>query len=273
MQVERYAAFTDGDRGGNPAGVLIAETLPDDASMQRLAAEVGYSETVFAAPDGEYWRTRYFAPEIEIPFCGHATIALGAALARRSGPGRFRLRINGGEIAVEGTPSSAALESLPTSVRGLEAGYLQECLDLFGFFDADLDAALPPRLINAGSNYVLLALHSRQTLADMSYEMPRGRELMSRAGLATIMLVHRENDALYHARNLFASGGVYEDPATGSAAAAFAGYLRTLGKQAGHWIEIRQGDDMGVPTRLFAETPDAPNRPVRVSGTVRALSV
>ena len=49
--------------------------------MQRIAAEVGYSETAFAMRDGDRWRVRYFSPEAEVPFCGHATIALGAALA------------------------------------------------------------------------------------------------------------------------------------------------------------------------------------------------
>jgi PhzF family phenazine biosynthesis protein len=46
--------------------------------MQKVAADVGYSESVFAAPVGDAWRVRYFAPEVEVNFCGHATIALGA---------------------------------------------------------------------------------------------------------------------------------------------------------------------------------------------------
>jgi PhzF family phenazine biosynthesis protein len=59
--------------------------------MQALAAEIGYSETVFAAPSDQDWRVRYFAPEVEVDFCGHATLALGAALALRHGDGTFRL--------------------------------------------------------------------------------------------------------------------------------------------------------------------------------------
>ena len=57
------------------------------ARMRAIAAEVGYSETVFAAPHGEGWRVRYFAPQIEVPFCGHATIAPAAALALAHGDG------------------------------------------------------------------------------------------------------------------------------------------------------------------------------------------
>ena len=51
MDVLRIAAFSDGNIGGNPAGVVIGEALPDAADMQRVAAEVGFSETAFAAPE------------------------------------------------------------------------------------------------------------------------------------------------------------------------------------------------------------------------------
>jgi PhzF family phenazine biosynthesis protein len=56
---------------------MIADTLPDAAEMQRIAAEVGYSETAFAMPGGNAWRVRYFSPESEVPFCGHAFTSQG----------------------------------------------------------------------------------------------------------------------------------------------------------------------------------------------------
>ena len=83
----RLAAFTADPAGGNPAGVWIGDELPPADEMQRIAAEVGYSETAFLAPDGSgqpgRWRVRYFSPLAEVPFCGHATIASGVALAER----------------------------------------------------------------------------------------------------------------------------------------------------------------------------------------------
>lgn len=75
--VHRIAAFSDGNTGGNPAGVWIGDAMPDASRMQAIAAEVGFSETAFAAPEGDAWRVRYFSPAMEVPFCGHATIALG----------------------------------------------------------------------------------------------------------------------------------------------------------------------------------------------------
>ncbi|HAV35771.1 MAG TPA: PhzF family phenazine biosynthesis protein, partial [Massilia sp.] len=104
--VQRIAAFSDGNEGGNPAGVWIGAAHPPEAEMQRIAHEIGYSETAFAAPleEGgvEGYRVRYFSPEAEVPFCGHATIALGAALAASRGDGVFPLTLNGARITVEG---------------------------------------------------------------------------------------------------------------------------------------------------------------------------
>ena len=87
LNILRIAAFSDGMQGGNPAGVWIGDTLPDEITMQNAAAEIGFSETVFAAPVDDKWRVRYFSPESEVPFCGHATIALGAALTLTCGNG------------------------------------------------------------------------------------------------------------------------------------------------------------------------------------------
>src|SRR5690606_5589011 len=71
-ELHRLAAFTDDPRGGNPAGVWIGDALPPADRMQRIAAEVGYSETAFLAPAvGDVREVRYFSPLAEVPFCGH----------------------------------------------------------------------------------------------------------------------------------------------------------------------------------------------------------
>ncbi len=94
MKVVSVASFADGQAGGNPAGVHISEQLPAASEMQAIAAEVGFSETAFAEPLAQGWRVRYFSPETEVPFCGHATIGLGAVLAKQEGSGVFELTLN-----------------------------------------------------------------------------------------------------------------------------------------------------------------------------------
>ncbi|MFC0205364.1 PhzF family phenazine biosynthesis protein [Novosphingobium soli] len=275
MKVERIAAFCNGDHGGNPAGVVLCDALPAAADMQAVAAEVGYSETAFAERQGDAWRVRYFAPTMEVPFCGHATIALGAALSRAHGDGRFDLRLNDGIISVEGKAEGgrlfAALQSPPTRSAAAQVALVDAALTLFGLSHADLDDRLPPGLIEAGARHLLLAVGDRSSLAGMDYDLDAGADLMRRWELTTIALVHAETPQRFHTRNAFAIGAVREDPATGAAAAAFAGYLRDRGWPHGGRIEILQGDDMGIPCRLFAEIGAAAGSSIRVSGVARIM--
>jgi PhzF family phenazine biosynthesis protein len=271
----RIAAFSDGNTGGNPAGVWIGDALPDAAAMQAIAAEVGFSETAFAAPEGEAWRVRYFSPAMEVPFCGHATIALGAALAHRFGDRSFGLHLNDAVISVsgkrDGTTIAAALQSPPTRSAPLDAPLRDALLDLFGYSSGDLDPKLRPAKIHGGADHALLALRSRDALARMTYDFDRGRALMEQSGLVTIALVTVETPRLFHVRNAFAAGGVIEDPATGAAAAAFAGYLRDIGWPHGGAIDIVQGEDMGARSLIRAEIGAAKGSSIRVSGTARLM--
>jgi PhzF family phenazine biosynthesis protein len=275
MKVQKIAAFSDGNAGGNPAGVAICEVFPEAANMQRIAAQVGFSETAFAVPSGPRWRVRYFSPESEVPFCGHATIALGAALALRHGDGVFALTLNNAEITVEGRRSgdrvTAALQSPPTRSRPAAPAVTAEALALFGYTPDDLDPRIPPALAHGGADHLVLALRSRAALAAMKYELDAGRRLMNREGWVTILLAHAETAQRFHTRNPFASGGVYEDPATGAATAAFAGYLRDIAWPHQGVIDIVQGEDMGVPSRLRAEIPPETGSSIRVSGTARLM--
>ena len=274
--VQRLAAFSDGETGGNPAGVVLGSVLPEEFLMRETAACVGFSETAFAAPVDNGWRVRYFSPESEVPFCGHATIALGAALALARGDGIFPLKLNDAEITVEGRRDgrtiAAALQSPPTRSVSVDAKLLADALTLFGYSSLDLDASIPPALIHAGANHLLVPLKSRARLAAMHYDLDAGRALMKSAGVVTIMLVHAEGPQLFHARNPFAFGSVYEDPATGAAAAALAGYLRDIGWPHGAAIEIVQGADMGMRSRIRAEISPVVGSSIRVSGTARRLS-
>jgi PhzF family phenazine biosynthesis protein len=285
LSIRKLAAFSDGAHGGNPAGVWTGAAFPDDAAMQAIATELRYSETVFAAATDKGWRVRYFSPASEVPFCGHATIALGATLALEHGDGVFplTLHMSGANITVDGAKSgelfSAALQSPKTSSRQLASSPVdkhsiiyRDALALFGLTPEDLDPRIPAALAHGGADHVILALRSRQKLSEMAYDLAAGRDFMRAAGLATIALVHAETPQLFHARNPFASGNVYEDPATGAAAAALAGYLRDIGWPHGGAIDIVQGEDMGCICRIHADISATPGDSIRVSGTARLLA-
>lgn len=270
MQIRKIAAFTEHGAGGNPAGVVVCEALPDNQAMQQIAAEVGYSETVFAALDGERWKTRYFSPESEVPFCGHATIALGAVLAGLEGEGLYRLSLSNGEIDLDARLVDGAgyvsLRSLPTRNSPASDALVDEALALFGYSRDALDQRLPPIRMNAGAEHLFIPLNSRDLLSAMHYELDAGRSFMLRHGLVTVAFVWRQSDTLFHARNAFASGGVLEDPATGAAAAALAGMLRDQGFLSSGELTILQGADMGRPSRILVRYDQPAGSPVSVIG-------
>jgi PhzF family phenazine biosynthesis protein len=137
---------------------------------------------------------------------------------------------------------------------------------------ANLIRACRLRLRKGGAKHLVLALAERARLSDMHYDLDVGRELMLAHGFATIAPVHAEHQRLFHARNPFAAGGVYEDPATGAAAAALAGYLRDAGWLRDGTVDIIQGEDMGMRSRIHLEISPEAGASIRVSGAVRALA-
>ncbi|WKZ36811.1 MAG: PhzF family phenazine biosynthesis protein [Anaerolineales bacterium] len=275
MNVLKLAAFSQNGQGGNPAGVAFYDETPAAEEMLAIAKQVGYSETAFLVKQGEGWRVRYFAPEMEVPFCGHATIALGGALGERFGEGTYQLYLNDSQISVRAEKStngmSATLQSPETWSEAAPQEYVDKILTAFKLTKEQLDTRFPIRLAGAGAKHLIISLKDRKTLADMSYPFDEVRALMAEQGLVTISLLWNESDDVFHSRNAFASGGVYEDPATGAAAAALAGYLRDINWRGPKTFTILQGEDMGMPSRLTVSFTQKAAESIAVSGEVRHI--
>lgn len=276
MEVLKLAAFSRDGQGGNPAGVAFCDEMPTDTEMLKIAKDIGYSETAFLVKQADGWRVRYFAPEMEVPFCGHATIALGAALGERFGEGEYKLFLNQSEISVRAEKSatgtfSATLQSPATWSQDAPVEYVDRILAAFNLGRDNLDPRFPIRFAFAGAKHLILVVKDRKTLADMSYAFDLVKSLMAKEGLVTISLLWLESEELFHSRNAFAAGGVYEDPATGAAAAALAGYLRDIQWQGKSAFTILQGEDMGMPSRLAVKYGPKPGESVSVSGETRHI--
>jgi PhzF family phenazine biosynthesis protein len=268
--VLRYSAFTTDPQGGNPAGVVLDARGLDGDAMQRIATEVGYSETAFLLPraDGDL-DVRYFSPLAEVSFCGHATIAAMVAHAREHGPGDAVLHTQAGPVRVTVDAGFVAtLTSVAPRVDTLHAADLDALLAALGWRHDELDPALPPGLAYAGAWHPVIAAASRARLADLHYDFDALAALMAARGWTTINLVWRENAHTLHARNPFPPGGVVEDPATGAAAAALGAYLASQDRLPDdRTFTIHQGHDLGRPSVLRVEVPVDVSEGVRVSGT------
>ncbi|GAA0517472.1 oxidoreductase [Saccharopolyspora subtropica] len=271
--VLRYAAFTTDPAGGNPAGVVLDADGLDDAAMQRIAAEVGYSETAFASPAGDHrYRLRYFSPLAEVAFCGHATVATAVALAERDGPGNLVFDTKAGSVRVRTQQRDtvvASLTSVPSSSRPATEDELGRALAALGWSVADLDPDWPPHVAYAGNDHLVLAARTRERLAELDYDFDALGDLMRDRGWTTVQLFWPENAGTVHARDPFPVGGVVEDPATGAAAAAFGGYLRATGRvREPRRLTIVQGEDMGRRSELVVDVdPDDPRITVTGAAT------
>ena len=277
MEILKIAAFSEKNRGGNPAGVVFCDEIPTDEEMLQIAKQVGYSETAFLKQVQGGWRTRYFAPDMEVPFCGHATIASGAALGERFGAGTYKLVINQGEISVDVTHTDSGglfvtLKSPETWSETAPDDYVKQILAEFGLSLKDIHPEFPVRFAFGGAKHLIVVLKEHEKLRTMSYHFENVKTLMAKEDLVTIDLVWEESNQLFHARNPFPPGGVYEDPATGAAAAAFAGYLRDIGWPGGNRFDILQGEDMGVPSRLTVQFTRAKGESIQVSGETRHIN-
>ncbi len=275
MKVQRLAAFTQGQIGGNPAGVVFVDDMPADSQMLSVAADVGFSETAFLQALDDGFRIRYFSPQTEVPFCGHASIASAAAIGQRWGEGNYRFLLNAGEIGVTTAMDStglwlSSLTSPPAQVHDTDPDWLRAMLTEFSIDRHDLNPTLPCKIASAGARHLMVPLSSRERLGAMQYDMTTVKSLMLEQDLITVCLFFRETDTQIHTRNAFAVGGVFEDPATGAAAAALGGYLREYAEPTTR-ILIEQGTDMGIPCQITVTIPDGKRAGINVAGTSRAM--
>jgi len=257
----RLTAFSDRCDGGNPAGVWVGNALPEPGVMQRIAAGVGFSETAFVAPASGPSRTvRYYSPEAEVSFCGHATIATGVALGELEGDGSYTLETAVGKVPVAVRTRHGLREASLTSVLPAHAvvsePLITETLAALDWRRDELDRSIPPARAYAGAWHLVLATAEPGRLSHLDYDFDRLKAVMLRENLTTLQLVWRESEFVFHSRNPFPVGGVVEDPATGAAAAALGGYLRDAGLlSVPATILIRQGETMGRPSRLTVGIP------------------
>jgi PhzF family phenazine biosynthesis protein len=278
QEILRYTAFAAEPGGGNPAGLVLDAAGLSDDQMLAIARQVGYPETAFvvgATATGP--RVRYFSPSAEVPFCGHATVALAVALAEREGPGGRVFTTLAGEVALDATVGAdgavqVAMTSVEPATRDLDPALLARLFDLLGLEAADIAPGFPVLESFAGNWHPVLVLHDRELFHQFRFAPAPLAELKREAGWAgTVTVLHRTGDREYEARNLFPAGRITEDPATGSAAASTGAYLRQIGAaQPGDRITIRQGRHVGRPSLLLVDVPEVGG--ITVTGSATPIS-
>jgi trans-2,3-dihydro-3-hydroxyanthranilate isomerase len=286
--------FTDRPFGGNPLAVFCDQQPLPTQVMQAIAQELNLSETVFILPprDARALRSlRIFTPAQELPFAGHPTIGAVHALVESqiadvSGKGgAFSLELGVGIVPIRVTRREGALPFLQlTAARVPErvgtapsAAALAQILSLE---EKDiLSGAESTQAWSCGVPFLFVPLRDRAALARAKPDTSAWSAVLNSAGASSVFVFCREPElAGSHLRaRMFAPDlGVVEDPATGSAAAAFGGYLAALeapGTSTHNWV-IEQGFEMGRPSILHVEADTSAGQvtAVRVGGTAVRMS-
>ncbi len=257
--------FTDVPLAGNPLAVVLDAEGLDEARMQAIAREFNLSETVFVLPPRDPVNTariRIFTPGRELPFAGHPTVGAAILLAETRAPELLPRQDVGLAIEEEiglvqcvarrvkgKSRASFTLPRLPGAAGDVPPSTALAAI--LGLADRDIGFAdHVPTLMSAGVPYTLVPVKDRDTVDRASPDLTRWPH-----GLAAFVYARDEQggeDGGFHARMFAPDFGIVEDPATGSAVAAFAGALARFERLAegDHTIIVHQGVAMGRPSRI-----------------------
>jgi trans-2,3-dihydro-3-hydroxyanthranilate isomerase len=260
--------FTETALAGNPLAVVLDSEGLDAGRMQRIAREFNLSETVFVLEpknQANTARARIFTPAREMPFAGHPTVGTAALIAHVRAPNllaaqdmRIVLEEEVGDVVcVARHRKGAALAAnfdLPKLPERLDASPppTPEIARGLGLRPEDIGFDRhKPSLFTAGAPYLFVPVRSIEAIGRAR---PVDMRWNADGGPATFLYTREVVDAgsAYHAR-MFAGGwGVTEDPATGSAAAAFAGVIVAFERPGDgeRVLTIEQGFEMGRPSRI-----------------------
>ncbi|MGE4506304.1 MAG: PhzF family isomerase [Desulfovibrionaceae bacterium] len=298
LKLYQVDAFTTTPFAGNPAGVVLG---PDgepaqglsEGLMQAIARELNNSETAFVLPaegtdqaPNHDVRVRFFTPTMEVPVCGHATIAAHYVLARArglrsgtvvqlTGAGALPVEIEEREGDLAVTMTQGAIEISPPLDMKTEL----ELLRALGLLESDRNARFPVRVASTGHSKVMVGINSRAALNGLKPNMAALTALSRKIGSNGYFVFTMDSDdpdVLVHGRMFAPAIGIPEDPVTGNANGPLGAYLVGCGFARGKEqfsFTAQQGEACGRPGRMLVRVDIAERKPARVRITGRAVVV
>ena len=281
-------AFTKERFGGNPAGVVIfgaGEAYPEDSIMQKTAAELRYSETVFIVPqaDGSF-RLRYFTPASEVDLCGHATVGCFAAMtdAGLAGCGKsYTAHTNVGDIGIDISVDGDVLMDMAkpevvSEINDPEA--IKRLYDICGIpceVPERNGQKLLPKIVSTGLPDIMLAVKDRDTLNSIETDV---KALTSLSKEYNVVSLHAyalgEGPVTAYARDFAPLYGIDEEAATGTASGSLTETLYVYGIiKPGDRSLFIQGEAMGRPSQIITALDiEGDVRKIKVGGSAVILA-
>lgn len=236
--VYQIDSFTRVKFKGNPAGVVVNSDGLSDKQMQEIAKELNNSETAFLLqPDDDTCdaRIRYFTPTIEVPICGHATIAAMFAKASEEnldscvmqtktkvGVLPFEIDRSGERIKIWMTQGDIQFEN------DLSSAVQKQIVNHLGLSFDDLDSNCPIQIVSTGHSKVMVGISSKDTLNRLNPSMDELKnisEIIKCNGFFVFTLNSQDSSILSYGRMFAPAIGINEDPVTGNANGPLGAYL------------------------------------------------
>jgi trans-2,3-dihydro-3-hydroxyanthranilate isomerase len=283
MKVYHVDAFTKESFAGNPAGVIPEAGTLTVQQMQKIANELNLPESAFLMPTdhpGADFRIRFFSPTTEIDFCGHATVGSSWLLATEYGwlekGNRIVFETNVGLIPValeqvDGKLQRVTMTQIEPSVKEIDLNR-EGVARMVGIRPEDLDDRYPMKLASTGGIHLLVPVRTRAAVDQAEPLLTELGAMNRECKITTTHLFTWDAPEGYdlYTRDFAPGIGIPEDPVTGAANGALAGYLALEGILAAgqkHELVVGQGHAIGRPGTLYITVDTTANAPViRVAG-------
>lgn len=236
--VYQIDAFTKSKFKGNPAGVVVNADGLSDIQMQVIARELNNSETAFLlSPDDKSCdgRIRYFTPTIEVPICGHATIAAmfaktieekldSCVLKIKTNLGVLPFEIDKQQESIKVWMTQGKIDISPTLTKATQ----NQLIESLGLINEDIHIKCPIQIASTGHSKVMIGINSREKLNNLSPNFHKLKELSKTIGCNgyfVFTLNLNDPEILSHGRMFAPAIGIDEDPVTGNANGPLGAYL------------------------------------------------
>lgn len=292
IRVYHVDAFTSQKFGGNTAGVVLDAEKLTDAEMQNIAKELNLPESVFLLPSTNEevdYKVRFFTPTEEINFCGHATVGLTWLLATEMGLANEKDSIifetNIGNIPViwhkeNGTLKTVEMTQISPKTEDFEIR-LDLLSSLIGVKEESIDLNLPIKLASTGNWHLLVPMKNKEDIDQAEPDLSSLAKHNKEHHISTTHLYtfNTNNEYDLYTRDFAPGIGINEDPVTGAANGALAGFLFLEGiisKDETTKLKIAQGNAIGRPGTLYVTViPDNDSAIIKVAGeatiTIRGI--
>jgi PhzF family phenazine biosynthesis protein len=251
-------AFVADGKGGNPAGVVLDASNLSDAQMQDIAYKVGASETAFVMPaaDASY-RIRFFTPTVEVPLCGHATIATWSYMYANGycQTGTYTQSTLAGLIHISVSDDGLIFMEQPEQAFK-EILSFADISEALGIPEDAFNTKFKPQIVQRA---LMLSLKSKAVLNSFDLDTAQLIKLNKKHGFEPLhMFVMLKDGAILAAvRDFDPIVGIDEDAATGTTNGSFLTYLRHYDALPRREIyKIEQGEAMGQLSHIYGKFRD-----------------